>query len=373
MPTWLPPGPARRLAVEVLRHGPLARTDLAARADLSPGSVTRLTAPLLDAGVLVEVPGAPATRAGRPVHPLDVPAGAHRFVGVKLTADRAYAVLTTFRARVLASTERPLASREPAAVADLVTDLLAWGADQGHPVTGAGVSLGGRVDGGLVRHAPFLGWTDVPFRDLLAARTPLPVTVANDVEALTALTHWCGEGCDVATFALLTIGAGIGYGLVANGAPVRADGGLGLVAHHPVGEDAADGVTCDLGHRGCASAVLTSGALAARASAALGRPVDADELLARAGDPRLAPVVDAAGRALGRLVATAANFSLAPLVVLGGEGAALAEVAGDAVRAGLREGRDPLADDVRLVVRAGGFDQWARGAAVEAVRAFVLG
>ncbi|VTR78460.1 ROK family transcriptional regulator [Cellulomonas hominis] len=371
---WVPRGPAHPLALEVLLHGPVSRAELARRVGLSPGSVTRLTGPLVADGVLVEVPDTRPSRVGRPSQPLDVAADAHHFVGVKLTGDRAHAVLVTFRAEVVAATERPLADHRPGAVADLTAELVGWGTAQGLPVTGAGVSIGARVeDAAHVVRAPFLDWSDVPFLDLLRARTDVPVVLANDVDALTALTHWFGEGRGVPTFALVTIGAGVGYGLVANGRPVRAaDAGLGLLGHHPLDPQ---GPVCPLGHRGCATAMLTTPSITAQVGLALGRPVGYAEVLglAAAGEPAAVRVVGDSGRALGRLLAAAANFTLSPLVVLGGEGAGLATAAPDAVADGLHADRDPLAHDPALAVQPPDFGQWARGAAVEAIRRFVLG
>jgi DNA-binding transcriptional ArsR family regulator len=86
-PVWMPPTD-RSLAVvlEVLIHGPLSRTEIARRLDLSQPSLTRLSAPLLDAGLLVEAGERSDGRAGRPSRPLDVIAGSRHFVGLKLTA-----------------------------------------------------------------------------------------------------------------------------------------------------------------------------------------------------------------------------------------------------------------------------------------------
>lgn len=373
---WVPAGPAHPLALDVLLHGPLSRAELARRTGLSPGSVTRLTAPLVADGTLVEVPGTGPSGVGRPGRPLDVAPSSHHFVGVKLTGDRAHGVLTTFRAEVLATAERPLDDHDPAAVAvataALVDELVARAGSR--PVTGAGVSLGARVTAtGHVVRAPFLDWADVPFLDLVRARTAVPTVLANDVDALVTLTSWFGEGRGTPTFALVTVGAGIGYGLVAHGRPVRtADAGLGLLGHHPLDPQ---GPVCPVGHRGCATAMLTTRSITGQVALALARPVDLPEVLdlAAAGDPAAARVVEDAARALGRLVAAAANFSLADLVVLGGEGTGIATAAPDALTEGLRADRDPLATDPALAVQDPDLGQWARGAAVEAVRRFVLG
>jgi predicted NBD/HSP70 family sugar kinase len=374
---WVPlTGATHRIALEVLLDGPLSRAELARRVDLSPGSLTRLTKPLLDDGLLVEVdPPAAEQRLGRPSQPLDVVPAAHHFVGVKLTGDAAYGVLTTLRAEVVAVADRPLPDHRPSAVADtvaeLATELVARAPDG---VTAAGLSLGGHVARAAdVVRAPFLDWDDVPLADMVRARTGLPVVVANDVTALTEATHWFGEGRGAATFALVTVGAGVGFGLVAHHRLVTDDdSSLGLIGHHPL--DPA-GPPCAMGHRGCASAMLTIPSITAQVSVAHGRPVGYDEVLdlALAGDPAAVRVVDDAGFALGRLVAVAANFTMPERVVLGGEGIRLAHVARDRVLAGLRADRDPAATDPPLALQSPSFTEWARGAAVIAIQTFVLG
>lgn len=138
------------MALEILLDGPLSRAELSRRVGLSPGSLTRLTKPMVESGLLVEVVGGPTdARAGRPSQPLDLDAAAHHFVGIKLTGDSAIGVLTTLRAEAIASAERPLTDPAPSTVAELVlelTDDLAVQVPAGTPITGLGVAVGGRVD-----------------------------------------------------------------------------------------------------------------------------------------------------------------------------------------------------------------------------------
>lgn len=366
-------GSAQRVALEVLRHGPLARTDLARRLDLSAASLSRLTAPLVARGLLVESGARARPGAGRPAVLLDVVAASQHVVGVKVTATHAHAVLVDLRGDVVASHDAALPASSPAVVVDAVADAVARLARTA-PVAGVGVSVGGQVtEDGTVRAAPFLGWADVPLTDLLHARTGLPCAVRNDVDALVAAEHWYGVGRRAATFAVLTVGAGPGYGAVVHDRPLtHVDAGLGLVGHVPVADD---GPPCALGHRGCASGLLARDAVLAHAADVLGRPVAWDDLLdlARAGDPAARAVVDVAGAAFGRLVALVANLLVPAAVVAAGEGVGLVEVARHAVDAALADARHPAASTVELVVRPPGFGTWARGAAVAALQRLVLG
>ncbi len=375
--TWEPlRGPSHALALDVLLHGPLSRVELARRLDLSAPSLSRLTKPLVDSGLLVEVDDSRSRdpRLGRPQRPLDVVPDAHHFIGVKLTGDVAYGVVTTLRADVVAAAERPLSSASVEAAVAVIAELTATLAGKVPSVTALGISIGGRSpDHSLVSTAPFLGWLDVPLGELVESATGLPVVVENDLVALTEAEHWFGAGRDVQRFAVITIGAGVGYGLVVGGHVVTGiDAGFGPVGHIPLN---ATGPVCFAGHRGCSTAMLAIPAICAQVSTALGAPVTYDEVLdlAAEGDPAARRVVDDAGHALGLLCALVGNLTMPEKIVLSGEGIRLVEVARPAIDEAIREVRDVRAEPLDLVVRPGDFSQWARGAAVVAIQTYVLG
>lgn len=365
----------RELARQVLVHGPIARADLGRRLGLSPASVTRLSRPLVERGIIVELP-ATSHGAHRPTRPLDVRVDAARFVGVKIQGDAALGVITSLRVSVLATASRPLASTAfddvVAEVAALVQELDAASSDAGStatpPLAGLGVSLGGALTAdGTVARAPFLGWRDVPLVAALEAATGLPVTAENDVTALTVAEQWFGVFRDTRSFAVVTLGAGVGYGLVVNGGVVRTvNTALGLGGHVPL---LLEGPTCEDGHVGCSTALLTDRHLAADGSARLGRGVTYDELLALAadGEPTAREITDRAGRALGRLLGYVTNLAMVDAVVLAGEGIALWDLVSDVALRQLAEDRDPAASPVEIAVDDSGFTAWARGAAALAI------
>jgi predicted NBD/HSP70 family sugar kinase len=314
------------------------------------------------------------TRIGRPERLLDVVPTSHHFVGVKLSGDTAHGVLTTLRAEVVAAEALPLPDNDPAAVCAVIAELVSRLTAGRPPVTAVGVSIGGQApDHATVVAAPFLHWADVPLAAMLEERTGLPTVVENDVIALTEAEHWFGAGRGLDRFAVITTGAGVGFGLVLRGHLITSpDAGLGLVGHIPLDPS---GPLCFAGHRGCSTAMLTMPSIAAAASIALRRTVDYDEVLdlALAGDPAAARIVADAGRALGRLIALAANISMPERVVLSGEGVRLVEVARREIDEALAAHRDPQATPLDLNVRPGDFSQWARGAAVIAIQTYVLG
>lgn len=363
-------GTALRVAHEVLVHGPISRAEISRRFDLTPGTVTRIAKALIDEGVLVDghgSAGATEGRVGRPSQPLAIAPSQARFVGVKVTADDAYGVVTTLQAEQLARTQVRLPGREPRQVADAVARIVT---DLDPHATAVGVTIGGDTSGGIARRAPFLGWTDVDLDSLLRARLPMPAVVANDLLALTEATHWFGEARGLDRFALITVGAGVGLGLVVHGRLVtNDDSGLGLIGHLPLDPL---GTVCDEGHRGCA-ATLASAMIAGEVSLTYGRSVSYDEALdlANAADPAASRVVGDAARNLGRLVASVSCIALPELVVIGGEGSRIAEVASELLADTVAQYRPPQAAPVALRIQRGGFDAWARGAAVAAIKDFV--
>ncbi|MFF4488015.1 ROK family protein [Streptomyces sp. NPDC001544] len=376
---WPPLSPAERsVAIEVLLHGPLSRTELARRLNLSAGSLTRLTKPLIGSGLLVEVPDAgpmALVRQGRPSQPLDVVAGSHAFLGFKVTGDTVYGVRTTLRSEVTARLDRPLTGRGPEEVAGTLAAMTAeLGAAAGAPLAGIGIGVGGLVrERAVVGDSPYLGWRDVPLAELVGERTGLPVVVENDVAALVEAETWFGAGRGLERFAVLTIGAGIGYGLVLGGKRVPHAGEDRGFGHHwiiqPHGPLTPDGA------RGSAVSLLTIPSIRYQIRAATGRDATYGEILAGAaeGEPMAARVIDEAARALGTLIAQIANFAMPQKILLAGEGVGLMDVAGATVEEGIRAGRHPLAAPVGLETKISDFHDWARGAAVLAIQVLVLG
>ena len=386
-------GTGHQVVVELLLHGPLTRGELGLALGLTPGSVTRAVRPLLDAGVATELAVVPGPGLGRPVTPLDVVLDRDVVVGVKITAGRVWGVVAGLRAEVLHEASTVLPSTDPLvvadAVADLVRQLLARCPDRA--VHGVGVSVGGQLDGaGHVSVAPLLGWVDVDLGTALRERLDLPVVVDNDVVSLVRAERWLGAARDLDRFALVTVGAGLGYALVVGGEILELPSSArSPIAHVPLG--IGDGV-CDEGHRGCAYSVLALPAVLDRAARALGRPaepaepggsgdvpdvpdVTLDDLLAAhtSGHAAATAVVEEAAEALGALLAMVADLAWPRAIVVTGDGIGLALADRAGVDAAMRDRRAADAEPVVVDLQATGFTRWARGAAVAAVEEFVVG
>jgi predicted NBD/HSP70 family sugar kinase len=365
----------RAILREVLLCGPLTRAELARRLFLSPASLTMLTRPLIRQGLLVRETTSLQARSGRPSEPLEVDAAWQQVIGVKLTADDLFAVTTDLRGRVMQEYQRELATCDVDEVVEQVSKAIST-LDRANEVGAVGISLAANVlpDDSAVREAPYLGWKDVPLARLVGQRVGCPVVLSNDVRALTAAQHWFGAGNGSSNFAVLTVGKGVGCGLVVNDAIVGGnDGHAGLVSHLPVRDG---GPFCQRGHRGCASSYLTSGAIVRSLSVTNeggANTFDKCLLLACNGDPPARRAFADACYALGVVTAHVVNLLGPDRVVLSGEAIGMYELNPEAVAEAIADRIHGSASSFELVVAPFAFSEWARGAAVAAIQSLVGG
>jgi predicted NBD/HSP70 family sugar kinase len=316
--------------------------------------------------------------AGRPASPLAIRADREFFVGVKITGDELIGVVCDLRAEVRASAHRQLAGAGVDSVltqlGELVDDLLDGPGDYRARTRRLGLAVSGDVDHstGLVRYSPFLRWRDVHLREQAEKVTGLTVTVENDVKALTTAEQWFGEGVGAESFALVTVGAGIGCGLVVNGRLVSGSHGVaGEIGH--VGFD-VNGPECHCGSRGCVEAVAGADAIVRQARAAAGRPeltFTEAVALARAGDAPAGAVFARAGEAIGAGIAAVANLVGPARIVVSGEGLSAYDLFEPHIRASFQRQAFGAAADCPLSIRPLPFEEWARGAAAVSIQALV--
>ena len=179
-----------------------------------------------------------------------------------------------------------------------------------------------------------LDLADVPIRDLMHERLGLPVTLDNDANAAILAEHRFGAARGAQNAVMLTIGTGIGGGLLIGGEVYRGSSGAGAELGHVVIE--ADGPPCqgNCPNRGCVEALASGTAIAREGIAAaqaapdsiLGRAVadgvtlDGKEVTdaALAGDPTAVAVLEKVGRRLGVALSSFANVFEPDIIVIGG-------------------------------------------------------
>ncbi|WP_018681287.1 ROK family transcriptional regulator [Actinokineospora enzanensis] len=310
-----------RLVAVILSAGEISRAQLSERTGLSPSRVTKVVAPLLESGVLEEVgAGVAQGGPGRPRRMLAVRRDRSVVVGVKLAPRRVTGVLTDMDSRVLRSGSRALDSSDPEVAIRAVGELCAEFRAEGAPVAGVGVGLGGHVDGGVCVWSGLLGWRDVEIADRLADEVGVPVVVDNDVNALAVAELWFGAGRGMRSFAVVTVGVGVGCGLVLGGEPHVGVAGLaGEIGHLPL---FPDGPLCTCGNRGCLEAVASRDGMvrAVREQGVACRSFAHLVRMARDGDPAARRVFADTGTAVGRALAVLGNLLNLERIILSGEG-----------------------------------------------------
>ncbi|MEV8213924.1 ROK family transcriptional regulator [Leifsonia sp. NPDC077715] len=371
---------ATRVFTTILTRSPISRTDVSRLTGLSQAAVTKAVTPLVAAGLVDDTLDPTLTGLpGRPVSPVAVVPDAVVALGVKVNVDELIGVATDLTTRIITSHRLPLSSHDPDAVVDAVVALCARLQEGlgglGTRLACVGVSVSGDVDSdtGVVRDSALMGWRAVNLGALLRERLPGVVAVVeNDVRALTIGEHWFGVGLGTGSFAIVTIGRGIGSGLHLNGEVVEgAYGVAGEIGHLPL---TSPEHVCACGRRGCVEAVAATHAIVAAVSAARGRAVAIGEAvdLARSGDPAAVQAFGEAGAVIGAAIASLVNMVGPELVILGGEGVANFDLFEEPLRRSYAEHVFASADRCRIVVRPHTFEDWARGAAAGAIRSLVV-
>jgi glucokinase len=232
------------------------------------------------------------------------------------------------------------------AIEKLVTELRTR-----HDIAAVGVGAAGYIDRtrSVVLFAPNLAWRDLDLKGDLERQLDLPVVVENDANAAAWGEFQFGAGHDVDDLLLVTVGTGVGGGVVLDGSLYRGAFGVGAeIGHMRV---VPDGIRCGCGNRGCFEMYASGSALVreVRAAAAAGSLLAADLVERAGGDPAgiTGPLITEAardgdtfalehlaelGRWLGEGIASLTAVLDPAVVVIGGGVSAADELLLDPVR-----------------------------------------
>ncbi len=217
----------RSAILEIIRReSPIARTTIAKRLDISLPTVMRIVDQLIEEG-FVRPHGETEWSGGRRRPLLEFNSHGNVVLGVDMGGTKLYGALSEISGRIIAESEvdRQGAEGEDCykLLVKLIDDLLACPELKGRRVRGIGVGAPGitRHREGVVKWAYALNWRDFPLKERLHKRYKLPITVDNDVNLAALGELWFGVGQDAQNMVLITIGAGIGAGIIVDGTLYR--------------------------------------------------------------------------------------------------------------------------------------------------------
>ncbi|MQA89361.1 MAG: ROK family protein [Gemmatimonas sp.] len=202
-------------------------------------------------------------------------------------------------------------------------------------IAGVGIGSPGPLERttGVVINTPNLGWRNFPLRDLIANAVNLPATLDNDANCATYGEWWLGAAKDVDTLVGLTLGTGIGGGIVFAGVIFHGVSDVaGEIGHMTID---STGRRCKCGNYGCLEAYASGPAIALRAAEGIDAGVETvlidmvdgrlDEITAAtvyegvvAGDAYAEEVMKDTAKFLGAGIANIINILNPEMVVISG-------------------------------------------------------
>ncbi|GAB3320235.1 ROK family transcriptional regulator [Geodermatophilus aquaeductus] len=353
----------RSMVLQHLFHsGPRSRADLARATGLTRVTVSDLVSSLLAEGLVSELGVRAEARVGKPATLVGLRTDAFSIVAVDLADDeRMHGAVLELSGTVLerrsALVQGLTGEAAVAALLDLCRDLVAASP---LPVLGVGVGSPGVITpDGCVVQAPNRGWYDLPLAATLTAELARPVHVANDANTAALGEFTYGEASGGGLM-VLTVGGGVGAGIVLDGALVHGDSHAAGEIGHVTAVDERDDVDgaplgrpapCACGRTGCLETVLSVPAIRRRVEGLA--PGDAAVALAQVG------------RRLGIVLAPVVSALNLPEVVLRGPRELLDGPLREAALAALRERTMPvISGTVQLRMTSLGEDGALSGAAV---------
>lgn len=299
-----------------------------------------------------------------------------RVIGVDVGGTKTLAAVVTREGAIEARVERPtVVVSQEALLAELdsaVEELRA-----AHPDPAAlGFGIPSRIDQRAGRaiasvNIPLAG---LDFRDRMRERHGLPVAIDNDANAA-AIGEWkTGAARGASYVVMLTLGTGVGGGLILDGRPYRGATGSGAELGHIV--VVYDGPPCGCGGRGHLESFASGSAASRVAQELYGAEADAHELVRRAeaGEVEAVEAMAEIGRLLGAGIASLVNVFEPELIVIGGGfGEASELLLGPAREVLARDGLVPARDTVKVVPAQLGSDAGVIGAGMVAFEALDSG
>jgi glucokinase len=222
-----------RAIVRVVRDdGPLSRADIARKLQASPAMITRVTGDLLRSNILREQGRSESFRTGAPAILLSFNLDVASILAVDLRLTEAYVALTDLDGNIFAKMSSQLTVDNRSQSVNEFIALLrrVLDSDTGHPPLRAivlGVPSVIDPQTAAIEWAPSLGWSNLPMREILYEQFQVPVQLENDINLAAVGEHWKGRGRGLNNMVFVSVGTGVGSGIIVNGELYKGSTGAG--------------------------------------------------------------------------------------------------------------------------------------------------
>lgn len=314
----------------IQRNGPVSKPEIAAHLGLSATSVSTFINELLTEETIIPCGNAKST-GGRKSILFQVNPHAFFSIGFDLQVDRIIALLLDFNSARIGEWEIPLDNTDEWTVVEklrqLIPAILSEKNLSPSKLTGVGIGVPGIVHGesGLVEFAPNLGWKNVNLHHALDLNCPL--TIENEANAAALGERSFGNGKGISNLVYVSIGMGVGCGLIING---RLFSGrtyhAGEFGHMTIDPN---GLPCRCGNKGCWESYTSNHSTLSQYTQRTGEPLvsyqDFSQKI-RQDNPDALSILDETIRYLAIGMANIANGLNPEMMIIGGEIAELREV-----------------------------------------------
>ncbi len=369
----------------ILNFGPISRTKISDITDLGLSTVSNIVADLIRKDLIYETGEEESSGGRRPIL-LEFNCNDRFVLGIKIGLDGIVIGLINMKSQILDKifASSPVNQREEVVFEVLIKaieDLISKNKINTDKIIGCGIGVSGFVHQkeGVLVFSKILGWRKIRFKKFLEKKFNFPVFVDKDVNTLTLAEKRLGVGKKIKNFVCITIGKGIGAGIVINGDIYHgSNGGAGDFGHIVIDKN---GPLCYCGKRGCLEAFSSDQFIIDKTKEAVQSsettPLKAfikeeDELdsisvdmtlrAARKGDVIAKNIFQEVGRNLGIGVVNLISLFDPEIIAVGGGGAKAGELIFPTMREVIRD-NFPFKKEIKIVPLQLGEDGWLIGAA----------
>ena len=291
----------------IKNKGPISRAQISKETGLNKATVSTMVSELIQETFIQEI-GAGQSSGGRKPVLLYFNQHAGYAIGIDLGVNYILGVLTDLSGNVIGEVTNKLKDRTIDYVTEkiftVIESLIKQAPESPYGIVGIGIGVPGQVDNEQkVRLAPNLNWKNIDLKKIIEDRFSIPVSIENEANAGAHGEHLYGAGKNIANQIYISIGIGIGTGIIINNQLYKGTSGFsGEMGHFTID---ANGKKCSCGNRGCWELYASESALL---KAAMQQKIfsdeqatDLDTLLedAKNGNPQVLQLLHTLGENIG--------------------------------------------------------------------------